>query len=218
MATYITAFIFYTLAMVGILLVGFVVYKKVIVATKSENKGMIQILDSMAIAPKKMLLVVQIKDEKFLIASGAEHTTFLSKLENSEISNDSKVPSKAIEDIQRKVLNVEEAYYQQPQEIEKIYQEAQQYQQPQQYQSIQQAPEIQQIARAQRPPRQEVRFDDVNGIRTQRIQQQFNDLYGKNEHANPQTQVVDKTSQRREIIKKLLKDMNNSNTKTGSRI
>lgn len=80
MMTYITAFIFYTLAMVGILLVGFIIYKKTFIMNKSENKGMIKILDSYPIGPKKTLLVVKIRNEKFLIASGAEHTTFLSKL------------------------------------------------------------------------------------------------------------------------------------------
>lgn len=86
MMTYVTAFIFYTLAMVGILLVGFVVYKKTMLNPKGENKGMIKVLDSLMIAPKKTLLVVKIKNEKFLIASGAEHTTFLAKLSDNEIS------------------------------------------------------------------------------------------------------------------------------------
>ncbi len=80
MMTYITAFIFYTLAMVGILLVGFIIYKKTFIMNKSENKGMIKILDSYPIGPKKTLLVIKIRNEKFLIASGAEHTTFLAKL------------------------------------------------------------------------------------------------------------------------------------------
>ncbi len=84
MITYITAFIFYTLAMVGILLVGFVVYKKIQTNTPNNNKGMIKILDSVAIAPKKVLIVVKVRNEKFLIASGAEHTTFLSKLEDEK--------------------------------------------------------------------------------------------------------------------------------------
>ncbi len=86
MMTYITAFIFYTLAMIGILLVGFIVYKKTFVMNKSENKGMIKILDSCPIGPKKTLMVVKIKNEKFLIASGAEHTTFLSKLSDDNSS------------------------------------------------------------------------------------------------------------------------------------
>ncbi len=84
MLTYITAFIFYTLAMVGVLLVGFVVYKKTFLITRNDNKGSIKIVDSLNIAPKKMLFVVKVKNEKFLIASGAEHTTFLAKLEDSE--------------------------------------------------------------------------------------------------------------------------------------
>ena len=39
---------------------------------------------SVAIAPKKVLIVVKVRNEKFLIASGAEHTTFLSKLEDEK--------------------------------------------------------------------------------------------------------------------------------------
>ena len=84
MMTYVTAFIFYTMAMIGVLLIGFVVYKKTILPNKSESRGLIKIIDSAPIGNKKTLLVVKIKDEKFLIASGAEHTTFLSKLESDE--------------------------------------------------------------------------------------------------------------------------------------
>ncbi len=84
MLTYIAAFIFYTLAMVGVLLIGFVVYKKTFLINSNTNKGSIKIVDSLNIAPKKMLFVVKIENEKFLIASGAEHTTFLAKLDQKE--------------------------------------------------------------------------------------------------------------------------------------
>ena len=40
MLTYIAAFIFYTLAMIGVLLMGFIIYKKMIMP-QQENKGMI---------------------------------------------------------------------------------------------------------------------------------------------------------------------------------
>ena len=82
MVTYVTAFIFYTLAMIGIMLIGFIVYKKTFMTNKGVNNGVIKVVDSLPIGNKKMLLVVKIKDEKFLIASGLEHTTFLSKLED----------------------------------------------------------------------------------------------------------------------------------------
>lgn len=81
MITYFSAFIFYTMAMVGILFVAFIIYKKTIVPTKINSKNMIKILDMTPIGAKKNLLVVKVKNEKFLIASGAEHTTFLAKLE-----------------------------------------------------------------------------------------------------------------------------------------
>ena len=93
MMTYVTAFIFYTLAMIGILLIGFVVYKKTFMTEKGENKGYIKVIDSLPIGNKKMLLVVKIKNEKFLIASGLEHTTFLSKLEDDNTQKEiSKTP------------------------------------------------------------------------------------------------------------------------------
>lgn len=84
MITYITAFIFYTMAMIGVLLIGFVVYKKTIQQGKSMNKNMIKVIDSVAIAPKKILYVIKIKNEKFLIAGDAQTTTFLSKLNDSD--------------------------------------------------------------------------------------------------------------------------------------
>lgn len=83
MMSYVTAFIFYTLGMIGIMLIGFVVYKKTFMPTnKGESRGVIKIIDSLPIGNKKMLHVIKIKNEKFLIASGLEHTTFLSKLED----------------------------------------------------------------------------------------------------------------------------------------
>ncbi len=68
MLTYIAAFIFYTLAMIGVLLLGFVIYKKAIMPSRQDNKGMIKILDKINISPKKSLMVVRVKNEKFLIA------------------------------------------------------------------------------------------------------------------------------------------------------
>lgn len=91
MITYLSAFIFYTLAMVGILFVAFIIYKKTMIPTKIDSRSMIKILDSTPIGAKKNLLVVKIKNERFLIASGAEHTTFLAKLENNDAEEKQEV-------------------------------------------------------------------------------------------------------------------------------
>ena len=101
MFTYIIAFICYTLAMIGILLIGFVIYKKTIITNKSESKNIIKILDCTQIAPKKNLLVIRVKNEKFLIASGAEHTTFLAKLENDNTDNNAKNQEQKQDKIQK---------------------------------------------------------------------------------------------------------------------
>jgi len=159
MLTYITAFIFYTLAMVGILLLGFVVYKKAILPSKQENKGIIKILDKTAISPKKSLLVVKVKNEKFLIAIDAERTTFLSKLADE------------------KPINKEQK------EIKMPIQQNQNY------------------------------VDDIQQQRLDKIQKQFKQLY--NNQDEPKT---DENITRKEMIRKLLKDLNDTtgSLKTGS--
>ena len=99
MLTYITAFIFYTLAMIGVLMGGFVLYKKAFAPIKNENKGLIQILDNHSIAPKKSLMVVRIKNEVFLIALDSERTTFLAKLNTeSKKSADKELQKKLSEE------------------------------------------------------------------------------------------------------------------------
>jgi len=94
MLTYITAFIFYTLAMIGVLIGGFILYKKTFAPVKNENKGMIKVLDTYSIAPKKTLMVVNVKNEDILIALDCERTTFLTKLgEEKKIVNIPAAPA-----------------------------------------------------------------------------------------------------------------------------
>ena len=159
MLTYITAFIFYTLAMVGILLLGFVIYKKTILPSRQDNKGLIKILDKTAISPKKSLLVVRVKNEKFLIALDAERTTFLSKLEDEK-------------------QNVKE------QKVNKT--------------SFEQNTNY---------------IDDVQQRKLDNIQKQFKQLY-----SNQEEPKIDENLTRKEMIRKLLKDLNDTtgSLKTGS--
>lgn len=157
MLTYIAAFIFYTLAMIGVMLLGFVVYKKMIMP-KQETKGMIKILDKTAISPKKSLMVVKIKNEKFLIALDAERTTFLSKL-NEE----------------KQILK--------EQKEEKV---------------ILQNPQI---------PQKATYVDELQQQRLDKIQRQFQQLYSNNEE-----QKVQQHTDRKEMIRKLLKELNDTTT------
>ncbi len=181
MITYITAFIFYTLAMIGILIVGYVVYKKTILTTKKDTKGMIKILDSLPIGPKKTLLVVKVKNEKFLIASGIEHTTFLSKLAEDENKINIKASKQPIQNFQKDL-----DFTQQTKEYETAINPTQTEKQPQQ------------------------RFDDIERLKLERLQKQFNQLYSK----DTQNQQINdlsgfhRGSQRKEILRELLSDLN----------
>jgi len=103
MITYITAFIFYTLAMVGVLIGGFVIYKKTIMPIKNETKGIIKVIDTYVIAPKKTLMAVRVRDEYFLIALDNDRTTFLSKL---DIEN-KKAQKQVIEQVKEETADVE---------------------------------------------------------------------------------------------------------------
>lgn len=78
---YIINFIVYTMAMVGIMFLSVLVYKKSTLNKnfKSARSGM-KIEESLNISPKKTLYVVNVENEKFLIASDMERTSFLAKL------------------------------------------------------------------------------------------------------------------------------------------
>lgn len=189
MITYLTAFIFYTLAMVGILLIGFIVYKKIGPLNKNENKGMIKILDSLPIGPKKVLLVVKIKNEKFLIASGLEHTTFLSKLndENSQNKNQKTYQQTDSQNLLQALNNIE--------------------------QKNKNSAEIQDFMDSNINPRvskQNTQFDELHQARLNKLQRQFRELYEKEEKDFSPVEQLRKGNKQK-IIKQLLKELNNDN-------
>lgn len=90
MRTYILAFMFYTTAMIGVMLTGFLIYKKFIMQGKSQAKNMIKIMDALPLAPKKTLYVIKVKNERFLIASDMQQTTFLAKLSDDNTKKEYK--------------------------------------------------------------------------------------------------------------------------------
>ena len=78
---YLTNFIVYAFAVSGVLLTAVFVYKKFCVYSSESKSGKsLRIKDSLVIAPRKTLYVVQVGGEEFLIAGDAERTTMLSKL------------------------------------------------------------------------------------------------------------------------------------------
>lgn len=197
MITYITAFIFYTLAMIGILLIGFIVYKKTFIVNKNENKGSMKILDSLQIAPKKQLLVVRIRNEKFLIASGVEHTTFLAKLQDDNQNSKNNLKDTSQKQQAKALSQNNETMFMTPEEncsfnFNSLTQKAHENKFDEMYAAQQ----------AQR------HYDEMQQARLDKIQRQFKQLYDGNNDFT--VQEKEKPLTRKAMVRQLLKDLNDT--------
>ncbi len=86
MTGYLVSFTVYTLAMIGIIFIAFVVAKKCMLTGNFNNKNdqFLSIESSLSMGPRKMLYVIKAGNEKFLISSDVEKSTFLTKLESEK--------------------------------------------------------------------------------------------------------------------------------------
>ena len=82
---YLSNFIVYTLAMVGIIAITLLVFKGSNPCAVKGKTKMLKVLDTLSIAPRKTLYVVSAGSEKFLVAGDVGRTTLISKLENNKI-------------------------------------------------------------------------------------------------------------------------------------
>ena len=80
MLNYIIAFSLYTLAMIGIFFIAFVVYKKTMNFNNPRHNEGMRIEDMLRLSQRKSLYIINVQNERFLIASDLENTTFLAKL------------------------------------------------------------------------------------------------------------------------------------------
>ncbi|MCD8024374.1 MAG: flagellar biosynthetic protein FliO [Candidatus Gastranaerophilales bacterium] len=84
MLHYLASFIVYTLAMVGILILGFVVYKKTVVSTPARKNSFLKIVDVLHLPDRKSIYLINCKNEQFLIASSNENICLLSKIDSKK--------------------------------------------------------------------------------------------------------------------------------------
>ena len=81
---YITNFIVYTLAMVGVIVVALLVFKNATSVNVGKTSKFLKVLDTISLGQRKTLYVVSAGNEKFLIAGDVNSTCLISKLENYE--------------------------------------------------------------------------------------------------------------------------------------
>lgn len=95
MGGYLLNFTVYTAAMIGVIFVAILAYKKFSYSGYSKSKLM-NIEDCINLAPRKNLYIIKAGSERFLIASDAEQTSLISKLEDT--SKFSEIKSQNIDD------------------------------------------------------------------------------------------------------------------------
>lgn len=216
MFTYIAAFIFYTLAMIGILMIGFIVYKKIgINSLTNNNKGLIKILDTYPIGAKKSLMVIKIKDECFLIASGVEHTTFLAKLgENSFIPSISpreieNIVKENINKSQKNEITINDVKNNDNQFLDKANKTAQ----------IQDM--INELNKQTMQASKKAVYDELQQARLNKLQKQFDELYEKEElkekgqaSRTSEIKIEQRQANNKRMLNKILEELNSSNLKS----
>ncbi len=110
MGGYFMHFIIYTLAMCGLIFFAFFIYKKAMGGSfNKKSSNLMEVEETMALNPRKSLMIVRVGSERFLIASDMEKTSLISKLNTGSSLN----IQKNVQDLDR--FNHIEDYTNQPQ-------------------------------------------------------------------------------------------------------
>ena len=84
---YISNFIVYTLAMVGVIVVALLVFKNATSIGGGKQSKHLKIIDSISLGQRKNLFIVSTGKEQFMIASDVNNTNLISKIENVSTDN-----------------------------------------------------------------------------------------------------------------------------------
>ena len=84
MKVYILNFLVYLMAMVGVIYISLMIFKRAITQNNSNSNNNLKIESSLNLGPRKTLHVINVNSERFLIASDIQNTTFLSKLNDNK--------------------------------------------------------------------------------------------------------------------------------------
>lgn len=97
---YLSNFIVYFLAMIGLIILALYVYKQFNAgAGFSKTSRLLSVEDSLSLSPRKMLYVIREGNERFLIASDMERTTLISKLDDRVDEGNVKINQRYIKGV-----------------------------------------------------------------------------------------------------------------------
>jgi len=90
---YLSNFIVYMLAMIGIMMIALFVFKQTTSGPKKSSGKCLKVLDTLSLGGRKTLYIVSAGEEKFLIAGDVDRTSLISKLSPKGSSNPEPVLS-----------------------------------------------------------------------------------------------------------------------------
>ena len=92
---YLSNFIVYMLAMLGVLMLALFVFKQTTSCNiKKTTKGNgLKVIDTLSLSTRKTLYVIEANGERFLIAGDIDRTTLISKLENNKLHTENVLDS-----------------------------------------------------------------------------------------------------------------------------
>lgn len=97
---YLTNFIVYTLAMVGVIMLAVLIFKTSTSAGVKASSKYLKVHDTLSLGPRKTLYIVSAGNEKFLIAGDVDKTTLISKLgERENLSGLAITPREKVEQV-----------------------------------------------------------------------------------------------------------------------
>ncbi len=90
---YLTNFIVYTLAMIGVIMLALMVFKFSSNGGRKGSSKYLKVHDTLSLGPRKTLYIVSAGEEKFLIAGDVDKTTLISKLcQDKRVETESALP------------------------------------------------------------------------------------------------------------------------------
>ena len=104
LGSYMVHFIVYILAMAGVGFIAYIVWKNATNFQGKMAKSSMKIEDTLNLAPRKSLYIIRIQNERFLIASDADKTTLLSKLEEGENPSFESIQQELNNEIQDNII------------------------------------------------------------------------------------------------------------------
>lgn len=100
MTGYLTGFLVYMLAMLGVIFIALVVVKKSLAfSSMKQNNSFLKIESRLNIEPRKNLYVVRAGNERFLVSTGVEGCQFMTKIDESNIPNKIESPDMYLNEI-----------------------------------------------------------------------------------------------------------------------